>query len=137
MSKDDDDEVGYGKPPVKNQFKKGQSGNPNGRPKKKDKSYFDKFSDEMLKEVYITENGEKKKATRLDIFFRNLSNETAKLNPKILKHSVPLIQEMLKQKEKEECQVHVYLPDNGRNDPAHENTEKVTLNEYGYLDEEK
>jgi hypothetical protein len=26
-------DVGYGKPPAKNQFKKGQSGNPNGRPK--------------------------------------------------------------------------------------------------------
>lgn len=32
MSKDH--EVGYGKPPKKNQFKKGQSGNPKGRPKK-------------------------------------------------------------------------------------------------------
>lgn len=30
----DDYEVGYGKPPKKNQFKKGKSGNPKGRPKK-------------------------------------------------------------------------------------------------------
>lgn len=29
----DDDEVGYGRPPKKSQFKKGQSGNPKGRPK--------------------------------------------------------------------------------------------------------
>lgn len=28
----DDDAVGYGKPPKANQFKKGQSGNPKGRP---------------------------------------------------------------------------------------------------------
>ena len=28
-----DDEVGYGKPPKHGQFKKGQSGNPKGRPK--------------------------------------------------------------------------------------------------------
>lgn len=29
-------EVGYGKPPTASQFKKGESGNPNGRPKKPD-----------------------------------------------------------------------------------------------------
>jgi hypothetical protein len=30
---DDDEVVGYGKPPKKHRFKKGKSGNPNGRPK--------------------------------------------------------------------------------------------------------
>ncbi len=35
MSDDHDDEaVGYGRPPKARQFKKGQSGNPNGRPRK-------------------------------------------------------------------------------------------------------
>lgn len=33
--KDDDDDVGYGKPPKKHRFKPGQSGNLTGRPKKK------------------------------------------------------------------------------------------------------
>lgn len=32
MSEDDDDDVGYGKPPKRTQWKKGQSGNPRGRP---------------------------------------------------------------------------------------------------------
>lgn len=31
---DDDDKVGYGRPPRKYQFRPGQSGNPKGRPKK-------------------------------------------------------------------------------------------------------
>lgn len=31
--KSDDDDVGYGKPPVGSRFKPGQSGNPRGRPK--------------------------------------------------------------------------------------------------------
>lgn len=31
---EDDDKVGYRKPPAKHQFKKGKSGNPRGRPKK-------------------------------------------------------------------------------------------------------
>ena len=30
---DDDDDVGYGKPPKKHRFKKGSSGNPKGRPR--------------------------------------------------------------------------------------------------------
>lgn len=34
MSFDDDDEIGYGKPPREYQFRKGQSGNPEGRPRK-------------------------------------------------------------------------------------------------------
>jgi len=33
MSHDDEEEVGYGKPPKAGMFKKGQSGNPKGRPK--------------------------------------------------------------------------------------------------------
>lgn len=39
MSKRDD--VGYKKPPKKTQWKKGQSGNPSGRPKKSDKDDAD------------------------------------------------------------------------------------------------
>lgn len=38
MNDDSDYEVGYRKPPKKHQFKKGQSGNRKGRPKKKESS---------------------------------------------------------------------------------------------------
>ncbi|MDU8945990.1 DUF5681 domain-containing protein [Ovoidimarina sediminis] len=37
----DDHEVGYGRPPKSAQFKKGQSGNPRGRPKKPDAAVLD------------------------------------------------------------------------------------------------
>jgi len=48
-----DYEVGYGKPPKKNQFKKGQSGNPQGRKKKSQrktdmKSLFEEIGNETL-----------------------------------------------------------------------------------------
>jgi hypothetical protein len=33
MADDNDDEVGYGKPPKHGQFKPGKSGNPRGRPR--------------------------------------------------------------------------------------------------------
>ncbi|MCC0063663.1 MAG: hypothetical protein H6895_06185 [Defluviimonas sp.] len=34
MSEDNDDKVGYGRPPEKHRFKPGQSGNPRGRPRR-------------------------------------------------------------------------------------------------------
>lgn len=70
---EDDDEVGYGKPPKKNQFKKGKSGNPKGRPKKK------KSRTELFDEVWhddITVNG--KKMTRVQAFVVSLVTDGIK-----------------------------------------------------------
>jgi hypothetical protein len=66
MDNDDDYEIGYGKPPKKHQFKKGQSGNPKGRPKAETNPA------EILKKVLLTPqkvmvNGEKLSMTGLEI----------------------------------------------------------------------
>lgn len=48
--------IGYGKPPKQYQFKKGQSGNKNGRPKNSKNTYV--LLDEILSQtIPITENG--------------------------------------------------------------------------------
>jgi len=52
----DDYDVGYGKPPKDTQFKKGQSGNPNGRPKNT-KNFKTDLKEELSELVQVTEGG--------------------------------------------------------------------------------
>jgi hypothetical protein len=68
MSKTDkrskEQEVGYGQPPTSSQFKKGQSGNPKGRPKKKDPSCID-LSAILTREVQV--NGKQMDAREVEL----------------------------------------------------------------------
>jgi Family of unknown function (DUF5681) len=72
-NEDDGDEIGYGKPPKKTRFKKGQSGNPKGRPKKK------KSRKELFEEAWndeITVNG--RNMTRAEAFVISLVTDGIK-----------------------------------------------------------
>ena len=78
MSTDRDEpyEIGYGKPPVRTRFTKGQSGNPQGRPKgsKNSATHFEKALDEK---VVIKEGGRRKKITKREAMFKQLANRSA------------------------------------------------------------
>jgi len=67
------EEVGFGKPPKHSRFKKGQSGNPKGRPKKS-KSYKDHFEDAWQTKVNV--NG--KTMTKMELFIQQLVNDGIK-----------------------------------------------------------
>ncbi|MEM6900956.1 MAG: DUF5681 domain-containing protein [Pseudomonadota bacterium] len=68
----DDYQVGYKKPPIRSQFKKGQSGNPNGRPKKSRNA--NKLAHDLLnEEMQFTENGEQRTASKREVTLRTQS----------------------------------------------------------------
>ena len=76
----DDYEIGYGKPPKKHRFRKGQSGNPKGRPKKQDSgSAIDNSAAAILKRVgerTVDFNGERH--SLLELEFLSLQSKASK-----------------------------------------------------------
>jgi hypothetical protein len=65
-----DYEIGRGRPPKEYQWKKGQSGNPSGRPRKKldQKTLYEKI---IAETVTIRENGKERKVPKYDALIRS------------------------------------------------------------------
>lgn len=75
-SKNEKFEVGYGKPPKHAQFKKGQSGNPDGRPKGT-LNLATVLERTLREEVVVNENGRRKVITKLEAAITQLINKSA------------------------------------------------------------
>jgi len=94
--KDGDYEVGFGKPPKHAQFAKGHSGNPKGRTRGSRNASA--LLDEALNErVIVTENGRRKKMTKLDAIMKQLVNRAAQGDHRamqlLLANQIPRIEE--------------------------------------------
>ena len=77
MTDDDDDAVGYGRPPKQHRFKPGHSGNPRGKPKGA-KSRAALLEAALRRRVPVTENGKKARKSLLEIGAMALANKFAK-----------------------------------------------------------
>jgi hypothetical protein len=72
-----DYDIGYGKPPEGRRFKKGQSGNPRGRPAKNAKSAQPVLVRKSDEQILVVMNGRCQKTTRRDVVMVQLVDEPA------------------------------------------------------------
>ena len=91
-------EIGYGKPPPHTRFKKGQSGNPRGRPPgaKNLKTLLSEALNEM---VVVTENGGRRKVTKRRAIITQLVNRSATADFRAIKILLDIVRDIERQSE--------------------------------------
>jgi hypothetical protein len=72
-----DDEVGYGRSPRHTRFKKGQSGNPKGRPGSA-KNLSTLLCEALNERVIIAENGGRREISKRQAIIKQIVNQSAK-----------------------------------------------------------
>ncbi len=71
-------EIGYRKPPRSTRFKKGVSGNPEGRPKTSQQKLGSVMSDVLNREIEFMDGGRPKRASILEVIITQLASRAAK-----------------------------------------------------------
>ena len=93
-----DYEVGYGKPPRHTRFKKGQSGNPRGRPRGA-KNLPTLLSEALNERVIVTENGGQRSITKRQAIITQLVNRSATADLRAIKILLDMLRDIESQTE--------------------------------------
>jgi len=90
MGENDDYKVGYGKPPAEHRFKKGQSGNPNGR-KQHLKNASTILNEELNLVITVREGGKDRRLTKRAALIKALVNDAIGNRPNARKQLIDLL----------------------------------------------
>src|SRR5438874_2260919 len=82
--------VGYRRPPKDTQFKKGKSGNPQGRPQGS-RSVGVVLEEILRQRIAVTENGRTRRLPALEVMLRRLANDAMRNEPTALKLMLSLV----------------------------------------------
>jgi hypothetical protein len=93
MSGNDDYEIGYGRPPKIGRFKKGQSGNPKGRPKGV-RNFQMEVADILRSRVTVTEAGKPKSIGTVEAALMRLKEKALKGDQRALEALLAYAQEI-------------------------------------------
>jgi hypothetical protein len=83
----------YRKPPLHTRFKKGQSGNPRGRPKN---DLAGLLVAALNEPVYVTTNGKRRKITKREVIVTQMVNESAGANLRATKMLIDMMKDIEK-----------------------------------------
>lgn len=86
--------VGYGKPPKSNRFKKGQSGNPKGRPKGTRNLKTD-LAEELSQRIVVTEGGKSRQVSRQQALVKTVIAKALHGDVSAMKATIELILRLL------------------------------------------
>ena len=93
LAKNDDYEVGYGKPPRHTQFVKGQSGNPRGRPRGT-KNFATLLNEVLNERVTVTENGGRRRLSKCHAIAAQLVNRSANADFRAMKILLDIVRDI-------------------------------------------
>ena len=121
MQPERDYPIGYGKPPEHTRFKKGQSGNPKGRPRRA-KTTGTILRETLKEKVTVTENGKRREINKLELILKQTVNDPAKGDARARKDVFAMWSDLIRLEREQtlrtqaaSSQTHVVvLPHNGR-----------------------